>query len=283
MLQDNTISYLNASLSTNLTWLDNAFGKIQRNVRSEDGKRYPAIYKGTDKDYHNLFPDSKKGNFIYWEVEDGSGYTVQGGMIRTPMKVKLVLWFSWISLFPTDWQSRSIEEVKKLVIDVLKGTNPTNVVKVFNVWEDADNIYKGFDHTQKEQQFLMRPYGGLAFECDIYPQQVCSDESIVPSLPSPPYGSIPFTHSYNEQIWPYEKWLSGTTIKCKTFFFATGNDDLNALTGISDSYHIFRVQMTSSIGTSDNVGGAELQKSGGIYNVFLTTNQVTTYITVWYV
>lgn len=280
-LQDNTVSYLNASLSANLSWLTNAFGVVNKRVKKKDGKEYTFPGLGNTKEYDNLLPDTKLGNYSYFDIEDGSDYEIIGSMIRTPFKCKIVFWWYWPDLY-NDWEDRSIEDVKLQILNVLKATNPTNVVKVFKIYEDADNIYKGYYHQEVDRQFLMRPYGGIAIECEVYPMQVCEDEVVIPILPSIPYGSIPFTHSYVAQKWPYEKWIGGASIYCISYYWATGSDDLKA-TVIPDSAFIFQCIKTSSVGTSDLNSGAELIKEGGIYKMFASAQEVNIYLTIKYV
>ena len=106
-LVDDAISTVNATLLANLTWLDGAYGKIQR-MRHVDAKgketTFPGAYTGTSangtNDYINVLPDQKLGNYCYWEVSDPVEYDNINRNFSTSFNFKIFDYRCPISRFP---------------------------------------------------------------------------------------------------------------------------------------------------------------------------------------
>lgn len=294
-LIDNVINTINTSLLANLSWLDNAYGKIQRmKGRDATGKEinFPGVYVGINTDdYVNVLPDQNLGKcYCYFEVSDPSDYDIVSGNINVSFNFKIAFWFDWRQIYPSDYKVRSIEEIKGQILTVLKDTKYTRTIEIFKMYEDANSIFQNFtnqgyissyDHKIITGQFMMKPYGGVAVSGRVHSMPTCVEDAVAPVIPIDVQGMIPFDHSFTEQVWAIEKWF-GSKMYCRTWFWATGTDVNVAITGLLDSYTPIRASLKTSISTNDNFPTAELEKSGGVYNLFISSQQVATYLTVWY-
>ena len=77
VMLDRVIGEIQIGLVENLPWLDVAFGRSQRLTKMMNGKRIitPDVYCGGwhghgENDYIEVSPDSKIGNFAFFEIED---------------------------------------------------------------------------------------------------------------------------------------------------------------------------------------------------------------------
>ena len=93
VMLDRVIGEIQKGLVENISWLDVAFGRSQRLTKMINGKRIvtPNVYCGGwnghgENDYIEVSPDSKIGNFSFFEIEDPQ--TIDTGpwarSIRTP-------------------------------------------------------------------------------------------------------------------------------------------------------------------------------------------------------
>ena len=166
-LIDKALIELQSSLTSKLTWLDHAFGKAQRLKKLVEGKVvvYPGVYVGKEE-YLNVFPDGHIGNFSFFDIEDGEELDYRSRQnIHTEAKFGLVVWFDYRKVYPADWKSRTIENVKAEVMAALKTTSARNSsIRLTRFWERSENMYKGYTDKEIDQQFLMRPYGGFKLE-----------------------------------------------------------------------------------------------------------------------
>lgn len=248
MLADDIIQSVNGTLIANLSWLTNAYGKVQRlkEIAPDNSiVTYPGIfYDDGTKDTLKLLPDEKLGNYCYWEVLDNQNYEVVNRTVKSKFSFKLVFWFHWPDLYPADWKQRSIEEVKAQILNVLVNAFYTRMITTYTVHEQAERIFSGYTAYRNEteyktndpqRQYLMRPYGGLAFEGDVIGTAACSLDLPMPSIPANIMGLIPFVHSYMEQVYPFEMELSSERLYVRSFDLGSGNNDYKTLTGLNDS------------------------------------------------
>ena len=165
-LIDVALSEIQTILTTELSWLDHAFGKAQRLKRDDGAKTvtYPAVYIGV-KDYLPAFPDSHIGNFAFFDIQDGEEITNGRQTVDFEANFGLIVWFDYRSVYSADWQERSIDNVKAEVIEVLKNAVLSqSSISLVRSWERSESIYKGYTDNEVDRQFLMRPYGGFKIE-----------------------------------------------------------------------------------------------------------------------
>ena len=158
-------------LSANLEWLNFAFGKC-RKLKKSDKKNtiiYPGIYSGDIDDYMSLFPDRHIGNFSFFDMDDPDG-VVEIDRFNFDHKVRggLIFHYSFEDIFPNNHENKTEENVKSLVLQVLKKVRIQNgSFSVLNIVEEAANIYKGYTDQEVQNQFLKRPYGGFRVNLEI--------------------------------------------------------------------------------------------------------------------
>lgn len=157
---------LQTALMAGLSWLTIAYGKAQKYVRDDGAGRpvyYPAVYAGK-KDYLGVFPDEHLGNYSFFDVQDGE--TVEyykGGRA----KVGLVFFFDFAEVYPLDWESRSIENVKNDVYTVIDDASlKYSRHQILAYYEQTENIFKGYTHREIDNLFRMRPFGMFRVEMD---------------------------------------------------------------------------------------------------------------------
>lgn len=165
-------------------WLTNIYGRAERRIKKENGRKtYPSVYTG-DGQYLNMFPDTELGNYCWFDVPD---YEVVNGQymqhtqntFKSPFRI--VFFFDERTIFPY-----SISNKEKLKHDVLlvlrRMVGPTRFV-VERICERAENVYKGYNgYDEIQDQFNMYPYGTFAIEGVIWFEEECvdGDGNIVP-------------------------------------------------------------------------------------------------------
>lgn len=288
-LIDDTLAPIQQTLTASLSWLDTAYGKIERRekIRNEKPYKFPAVFIGGDPvvDWVDLMPDEGLGSYSYFEIDQDGGYEVINRSAQPKFKFKLVFWFDWRDIFPSDWESRSIEEVKAQILTVLIAAPYTMMVKDWKWSEDAATIYRGFTHLEIDRQMLMRPYGGVAFMGEMYGSLACPVDMLIPTVPIAQFGLRPANYSLSEQLFPDKKWF-GENIYWKTFDLGTGNDDYKDLTGLLASSVSKMIDSEYRAIASDGTEvltkvSPELNGSGG-YKVATQSFQESIFVTLYY-
>ena len=183
VMLDAVIGEIQTGLTDNISWLDAAFGRSQRLTKMMNGKRIvtPNVYCGGwnghgPNDYIEVSPDSKIGNFTFFEIEDPQ--TITPGPwareIKTPFG--LIVWVDLTRIYNTD-TNRNTERLKADILHVLNGragwhlTNGRIVVN--RIWERVENIYKGYTLSEIDNQFLMHPYWGMRVDGLLEYNELC--------------------------------------------------------------------------------------------------------------
>lgn len=183
VMLDAVIGEIQQGLTDNISWLDAAFGRAQRLTKMMNGKRIvtPNVYCGGwnghgPNDYIEVSPDSKIGNFTFFEIEDPQ--TITPGPwareIKTPFG--LIVWVDLTRVYNTD-ANRNTERLKADILHVLNGragwhlTNGRIVVN--RIWERVENIYKGYTLSEIDNQFLMHPYWGMRVDGLLEYNELC--------------------------------------------------------------------------------------------------------------
>lgn len=174
---DRVLAYIQDSLIQKIGWLDHAFGRAQKLVTSRDRKEYfyPGVYIG-NQEYINVLPGEYLGNRTFFSVEDP--YTIdfvprRYNTIKSP--VSLICWYDLSSIFP-DSKERNTEEIKRQILRVLTElTMPDGSrIELKNIYEQAENIFKGYSLREIDTQFLMYPYAGLRIEGNLIYREQCT-------------------------------------------------------------------------------------------------------------
>ena len=194
VLVDAKIAELQQILVANLPWLDAAFGRAQRLSKKMNGKTIitPNVYCGGwrghgENDYIEVSPDSKIGNFSFFEVNDPETVEWQ---YRQQMEIvtpfSLIFWFDTRRIFGVG-DNRNISHLKNEILTLLNGRtglrfHTNGHITITQIYERAENIYRGYSLSEIDNQFLMHPFGGLRFDGTIKMLQPCTDASGVVEL-----------------------------------------------------------------------------------------------------
>ena len=187
ILVDSMIGELQQVLAANLPWLDAAFGRSQRLTKIMNGKRIvtPNVYCGGwnghgENDYIEVSPDSKIGNFCFFEVSDPE--TVDWNFrqlmdIETP--VSIIFWFDTRRVFD-EAANRDLSHLKNDILSLLNGRtgitwHNRGQLVINRIYERVENIYRGYTISETDNQFLMHPFAGFRFDGTIRIAQPCID------------------------------------------------------------------------------------------------------------
>ena len=176
-LFDRPIQALQDALGS-LSWLHHIFGRSERLVRYDDGRRYytPNIYRGGDN-YISLLPDNRElGNYAFFVMDEPQMVTATMGLqnrLRAPYS--LIVWVDMRTVGSTR-DDRNTEALKEqLVKTVRKAWLRHGAVTVERVYEKAENVFTGYTLEEVDYQYMMSPYAGFRItgeltideECDV--------------------------------------------------------------------------------------------------------------------
>lgn len=174
VMLDRIIGEIQTGLVENIPWLDVAFGRSQRLTKMLNGKRIitPNVYCGGwnghgPNDYLEVSPDSKIGNFAFFEIEDPQ--TIDAGPWAREIKAPfgLIVWFDLTRVYNAP-DNRNTEKLKADILRVLNGRAGWHLsngrIQINKIYERAENIYRGYTLTEIDNQFLMHPYHSMRFD-----------------------------------------------------------------------------------------------------------------------
>ena len=193
VMLDRVIGEIQEGLIANLDWLDVAFGRAQRLTKMMEDRKIitPNVFCGGwngrgDYDYIEVSPDSKIGNFSFFDVEDPQ--TITPGPWAREIKVPfgLVFWFDLTRVYNEE-NNRNIEQLKAQALRVLNGRAGWYLDKgritINRIYDRAENIYRGYNISEIDNQFLMHPFGGFRLEGVLEFEEVCfTDVAPTPEL-----------------------------------------------------------------------------------------------------
>lgn len=174
VMLDRIIGEIQTGLVENVLWLDVAFGRSQRLTKMLNGKRIitPNVYCGGwnghgPNDYLEVSPDSRIGNFSFFEIEDPQ--TIDTGPWAREIKAPfgLIVWFDLTRVYGSP-DNRNTEQLKADILHVLNGRTGWHLregrITINRIYERCENIYRGYTLTEIDNQFLMHPFAGLRFD-----------------------------------------------------------------------------------------------------------------------
>ena len=186
VMLDKVLAAIQTGLVDNLSWLDAAFGRAQKLTKMVKGKKIvtPNVYCGGwnghgPNDYIEVSPDSKIGNFSFFWIEDPQ--TINAGpfdrTIKTPFS--LIVWFDLRRVYDSP-TNRNTEYLKAEILNVLNGRTGWHLesgrVIVSRIYEQVENIYRGFTISEIDNQFLMHPFGGFRIDGELEYDELCFTE-----------------------------------------------------------------------------------------------------------
>lgn len=174
VMLDRIIGEIQHGLVENIEWLDAAFGRAQRLTKEMNGKRIvtPNVFCGGWKghgpnDYIEVSPDSKIGNFSFFEIDDPQ--TINAGPWAREIKAPfgLIVWFDLTRVY-NEASNRNTEQLKAQILHVLNGRAGWHLtggrIVINKIYERAENIYRGYTLSEIDNQFLMHPFAGFRFD-----------------------------------------------------------------------------------------------------------------------
>lgn len=174
-LIDRVIADIQKGLASNLGWLDYSFGKAQRLIKEINGKKVytPNVYAGGNE-YLEVSPDANIGNFSFFQLDDPQYLDWQPN-IRGALKTNfsIIFWFDLRTI--PGAENRNTEKVKAEVLKVLNGGFwlKSGRLSVNRIFEQAENIYKGYSLEEIDNQFLMHPFAGFRLYGELFINESC--------------------------------------------------------------------------------------------------------------
>lgn len=186
VMLDRVIGDIQQGLVDNISWLNAAFGRSQRLTKMMNGKKIvtPNVYCGGwnghgENDYIETSPDSKIGNFSFFEIEDPQ--TIDAGPWARQIKAPfgLIVWFDLTRVYNTA-TNRNTEKLKAQILHVLNGRAGWHLsggrIIINRIYERPENIYRGYTLSEIDNQFLMHPYAGFRFDGLLEFDELCIAE-----------------------------------------------------------------------------------------------------------
>ena len=183
VMLDRVIGEIQQGLVDNISWLNAAFGRSQRLTKMMNGKKIvtPNVYCGGwnghgENDYIETSPDSKIGNFSFFEIEDPQ--TIDAGPWARQIKAPfgLIVWFDLTRVYNTA-TNRNTEKLKAQILHVLNGRAGWHLtggrIIINRIYERPENIYRGYTLSEIDNQFLMHPYAGFRFDGILEYDELC--------------------------------------------------------------------------------------------------------------
>lgn len=187
VMLDRVIGEIQQGLVDNIGWLDAAFGRSQRLTKMVNGKKIitPNVYCGGwnghgENDYIETSPDSKIGNFAFFEIEDPQ--TIDAGPWAREIKApfSLIVWFDLTRVYrdaPDPATNRNTEYLKAQILRVLNGRAGWHLtggrIVLNRIYERAENIYRGYTLSEIDNQYLMHPFAGFRFDGLLEYDELC--------------------------------------------------------------------------------------------------------------
>lgn len=168
VLLDVFLLELRLHLQAKLSWLTTAYGKAQALKRDKDGRTvvYPGVPALGGVEYISMLPDEHLGQFSWFDIPE---YDIEDQ--GRPDKIyrtdaSLIVWGDLRRIYPSDWQGRTVENVKNDVITALQAPGlSSGKVRLSRSYDRQSDIYRGYTDTEVENQYMMRPY--VAFRLDL--------------------------------------------------------------------------------------------------------------------
>lgn len=168
-LFDYFLKEIQMALSSEFVWLDGVFGKSQKMTTERDKRKiyYPGFNLKREK-YISLFPDERLGNFCFFVLKDPyrvEHQSANSNLLQTDFE--LIFWYNRAKI-----GNNLIVGTEEIKTEVLKFFNrkfksKIGRIKINQIFEEAKNIYSGFDLEEIKNQYLMFPFSGFKITGDL--------------------------------------------------------------------------------------------------------------------
>lgn len=175
VLIDRVLASLQDTLVLKISWLNFAFGRAQRLVTKKGNVDfyYPGVFTG-EKEYRNVLPGEYAGNYSFFVVSDPQKVDyVQHQRNNITAKFSLIFWYNLSKIYPGT-SERKTEETKAEILKVVtEAILPAGRITVESIYEQAENIYKGYSLKEIDNQHLMHPFAGIRIDGEILVKESC--------------------------------------------------------------------------------------------------------------
>lgn len=174
---DQALQELQTVLTTGLSWLTSAYGRAYKLERNDNGRRvaYPGV-PGLGTEFVDVRPDEHLGNYSFFDIPDDQDIEdLRGQQSRLTTEFGLVFFFDLRTVYGSDWETRTNENVKADVLQVLRtASTPTAAFRLTRLTDRAENVYRGYTLEEAKEQFTARPYGIFRISGEIKYYESCS-------------------------------------------------------------------------------------------------------------
>lgn len=196
-LFDVAINDIQTALNDECDWLNSIFGRCERLVKEINGQRYyTANWYKKANDYILIAPDEGLGNFCFFVLDEPTDLEnyFAGDVTRCNIGFSLIVWCD----LRTISTERGTEGVKEEILNILNGHVHLHSgrMTINKIYERAENVFRGFDYEEIDNQFNMHPFAAFRFEGELLVDTLCMP--YVP--PTPPIEPPTFEIWVNDKI-----------------------------------------------------------------------------------
>lgn len=166
VLIDAVIDQIQVSFADKLKWLDNIYPRAVKVAQKRENVTHikPCVYK-SGNDYEDVSPNDKLGNFCFFlrsEPDNVKWEQYQDSEMLIPFSI-----IFWVDARKVT-HDRNTERIKADILHALRDTTlAKGRVTVLKIYEEAENVYRGFTLDETNNQFMIHPYCGFRFEGEI--------------------------------------------------------------------------------------------------------------------
>lgn len=177
ILFDRLIQSIQKGLMDKLPWLTNAYGRsFTLETTTADGKsvKFPAVYTGQG-DYLSMFPDDNIGSYSFFEIYDPQKLDSKSKTTKIQESSGALVFWVDLSKIYADNTFLYAEEVKNDILKALRSIRlePGDRMELLELYESPKNVFKGYNISQIEGQYLIYPYYGLRIEVSLNTEVLC--------------------------------------------------------------------------------------------------------------
>jgi len=174
---DAAIQDVQVKLANGLSWLDASFGRAYTGSRKVENKDvfYPEVYQGK-KEYLDVSPNDNLIAQSFFDLKDPQEFERMGlyqdGQFTS--NISIIFWMNLDRVKKAGtytYSHRFTEELKAQILNVLKLHCPNFILN--KIYEEADEVYRGYTMDHVKQQTLKHPFAGFRFEGQLIFNEQC--------------------------------------------------------------------------------------------------------------
>lgn len=171
---DAVVGSIQTALQINFSWLADIYGVCEKLTAIRNGAKYelPNVYKNAN-DYELLTPDDIRGNYCFFVLDDPEKIE-QLAQRQQLISADLSVIF-WVDLRTIPGaENHNTEFVKQQILHVLTRPNIAGgMLTVSDCYQNAVNVWRGFDIDVTKDQNLTHPFHGYRFNITIKYKTQC--------------------------------------------------------------------------------------------------------------